>query len=125
MKGFVTWFCVGCQDSDSHRMKVKIVAHEPGSWLICVWSHLLPAKRRVTINTLCAECLNEAEMPSSKEQRSFIEKKKAQLLFQRDVSWMKQEWEVWVTSRECELINTSLRENEGLHIHLVGGVSIA
>lgn len=125
MKGLVTWFCVSCHDSDAHRMRLKIIAHEPGSWLLCAWAHLIPAKRRVNINTLCAGCLDDDEISSSKEQRAFIQKKRDQTIFERNVSWVKQEWDFWVTPRECEGINESLREHEGLYLHLVGGVSIS
>ncbi|CAG8901455.1 unnamed protein product [Penicillium egyptiacum] len=124
MKGTVSWFCVSCHNSDAHRMKVKFTAHEPGSCLVCVWSYLLPAKRRININTLCANCLEETNLLSSKEQRAFIHKKKDQIMFERSVAWVKQEWDFWVTCRECQRINESLQQNKGLHVHLVGGVSI-
>jgi hypothetical protein len=45
-------------------------------------------------------------------------------MFERTVSWAKQEWEFWVTCRECQRINDSLRQNEGLYVQLVGGASI-
>lgn len=124
MKGTVSWFCVSCQHTDSHRMKIKFTGHEPGSYFVCVWSYLLPAKRRININTLCANCLEETNLLSSKEQRAFIQKKKVQIMFERRVAWAKQEWDIWVTCRECQRINESLPQNGGLHVHLVGGVSI-
>lgn len=125
MKGTVSWSCVSCHESDSHRMKIKFIAHEPGSYLVCVWSYLLPAKRRININTLCAICLEENNLPPSKKQRAFIHKKKDQIMFERSVAWAKQEWEFWVTCRESQRINESWQHNEGLHVHLVGGVSIS
>lgn len=105
-------------------MKIKFTGHEPGSYFVCVWSYLLPAKRRININTLCANCLEETNLLSSKEQRAFIQKKKVQIMFERRVAWAKQEWDIWVTCRECQRINESLPQNGGLHVHLVGGVSI-
>lgn len=124
MKGTVSWVCVSCHASDSHRMKIKFTAHEPGSYFVCVWSYLLPAKRRININTLCANCLKETNLLSSKEQRAFIHKKKDQVMFERTVAWAKQEWDFWVTCRECQRINGSVQQDEGLHIHLIGGVCI-
>lgn len=45
-------------------------------------------------------------------------------MFERRVTSVKQEWDFWVTSREFQLINESLQQNEELHVHLVGGASI-
>ncbi|CAG8944687.1 unnamed protein product [Penicillium salamii] len=124
MKGTVSWLCVSCHNSDSHRMKIKFIAHEPGSHLVCFWSYLLSAKQRININTLCAICLEETSLLSSKEQRAFISKRKDQIMFERNVSWAKQEWEFWVTCRECQRINDSLQQNEWLYVQLIGGASI-
>ncbi|CAG7935400.1 unnamed protein product [Penicillium salamii] len=125
MKGTVSWFCISCYNSDSYRIKIKFIAYESRSYLICFWLHLLPAKRRININTLCASCLEESNLLSSKEQQVFISKRKDQIMFARNVSWAKQEWDFWVTCRECGRINNSLQQNEGLYVHLVGGVSIS
>lgn len=124
MKGTVTWFCVSCHDIDSHRMKIKFTGNEPGSYFVCVWSYLLPAKRRININTLCTNCLEETNLLSSKDQREFIYKKKDQIIFEERVVWAKQEWDLWVTSRECQRINESVQHNGGLCVHLFGGVGI-
>ncbi|CAG8894652.1 unnamed protein product [Penicillium egyptiacum] len=94
LTGTVTWFCVSCHDVGPHRMKIKFIGHEPGSYFVCFWSYLLPAKRRININTLCTNCLGGTNLLSSKEQREFIYKKKDQIMFERRVTWAKQEWDL-------------------------------
>ena len=59
MKATVSWFCVSCHDSESRLMEIKFTANEPGFRFVCIFLHLLPAKWRIQINTLCANCLEE------------------------------------------------------------------
>jgi hypothetical protein len=125
MKGTVSWSCVSCHDSDSQRLKIKFIAHEPGSYVVCLWSYLLAAKGRININTLCANCLEENILASPKEEWEFIHKKRDQIMFERSVTWGKQEWDFWVTSRESQRINETLKHNGGLYVHLFGGARIS
>ena len=124
MKGTVTWFCASCNDSDTHRMNIRILAHDPGSYLVSFWSWFIPAKRRVKINTICARCLEETQLLSQEEQEIFIQKKKDQIMYKKSVAWRKQEWELWVTFLECQGINDSANELNEMIIHLMGGFLI-
>lgn len=67
MKGTITWFCVSYYNIDSYRIKIKFIGNEPRSYFVCVWSYLLPTKRRININIVCINCLEETNLLLSKD----------------------------------------------------------
>lgn len=124
MKGTITWSCVNCLCSRYDEIKIKFFSYDPGSTYSAVWSFFIPYKRRVNIRTICRACLGEIGHISPQEQKLIILKKRDQWNYKQKVSWVKQEWNFWITCDECQQINESLTETGEVHVHLSSNMSI-
>jgi hypothetical protein len=62
--------------TEEYKSEIGFAPYDPGSSFAVLWSHLLPAKRKINIYTLCRLCLDSKEHYSVDEQMNAITKVK-------------------------------------------------
>lgn len=125
MKGSLTRSCVLCLESEISSLEIKLVPYDPASTFAVLWSFILPAKKCIKINTLCDACLEDIGCISAKEELDVILKKREQTMSKRKTTWVRQQWEFWVTSSEYQAIYNALQEKNGLSVHLFGNAALS
>ena len=125
MKGSLIRSRVLCLESEINDLEIKLVPYDPGSTFAVLWSFILPSKRRININTLCDACLEDIDCISAKEELDVILKKREQTMSKRKATWVRQQWEFWVTSSEYQAIYDTLQEKNGLSVHLFGNAALS
>lgn len=124
MRGTVSWACVSCLETFYRPISIKFIPYDPGATFITFWSFVLPAKKYVNIHTLCSSCMHELQCHQPEEQLAVILKKRDQVAYTKRLSWVNQQWDLWISCVECQRINEVFQETGEVILHLGNSVFV-
>ena len=90
---------------------------DPGTGYIALLSHILPARKRVNIHSLCKECGLRDDIEEIQEIQ-FSRSGARFKAFWEGRAWAGNEWHFWVPSAQSKRLKDDLERDGEIYLHL-------